>query len=210
MTPPSYGAAASGATFSLVFSSTANAASGTIVNYGTMTYASGATRIVAANQFYSSSITGITIGGVALTQVTGAAVTASSITLDVWESAVPLAGTFGTVIVTYATSLGFNSSISLYSLTTTTPAGTGTHASVGSTTLSISPTVPTGGGGIILAGSSNGTALTGLTNTTIDTTQTVNGINNVYAHTTFTGTSTVTSTYGAGDQLGLSAVVWSP
>jgi hypothetical protein len=82
-----------GGSFSMTYQSTsANNTVGTTIDYGTMSYSSGCTRIVTAivTNFYASSaiaVTGVTVNGVSSSQVSGAYGQYSNILLsDIWET----------------------------------------------------------------------------------------------------------------------------
>jgi hypothetical protein len=204
-----------GGGFSLVFNSSAlsgSPLSGFTYDYGTLAYSPGATRVIVANLWAGSgspTITGITIGGVALAQVSGAYVTSSSNGIDVWESTAALGGSSGDVQVTYSTALSFTSSVVIYSLTTTTPiASAAAVATSGTTTVAQSIAVPSGGGALIISGNVNGDAAT-VTNGTLDVDTRPGGFHAWFGHTTSTGTVSVSATYGSGGN-SLSLVSWAP
>jgi len=204
------------APFSLTFNQSATGGTTSVVNYGTLAYTAGATRVIVANCWIPSgaghTITGITVGGVALAQVSGAYIEDSinGDASDIWESTAPLAGSSGAVIVTYSASLGFTSSVAVYSLTTTTPtAAAATNGTTGVSPNSLTINVPSGGGGLVVSAMNNGAAIT-ITNTANDTI--IAGSNNAnYGHTTATGASvSVSASWSSGTTNVMSIVSWSP
>jgi len=197
--------------FSLTFGQENQAASGTTVNYGILTYGSGCTRVVSGNVLYSTGISSETVNGSSLGAVSGAFVITGSFAGDIWMSSAAVAGSSGNVSVTYAGAIGFNSSTAVYCLITATPSpGTAVHNIASGTSVAISVTIPAGGGALVISGSSNGNAITGITNAAIDKTDVTNGINQTYAHTTATGTITVTASYASTDAIFISVVPWGP
>jgi hypothetical protein len=206
---------ASGASFSLTYvsSNSVSPSGGPTYDYGTLSYGT-CTRVVVANIWVpGGTISGITIGGTALSQVSGAYAVGpgSGIASDVWESSAALTGTSGDVQVTYSTSLGYYASVALYCLTTTTPtahAANGTNVN-NSSTISSSIAVPSGGGGLVMSASQNGHTFT-FTNTAIDVTLSPGGLTSYYGHTTSTGTVAVTGTITGNDNAVLSLASWGP
>jgi hypothetical protein len=202
--------------FSLVLGGSASSSntSLTTIDYGTVTYASGCTRVIAAAQWYTGgTISGITIGGTALAQISGAHVTNSSIADDMWESSASLAGSSGDVQITYSAAPNYTSSVALYCLKTTTPISSAqaTNGFNATATVSAPITIPSGGGAIAITQSQFGTSLSSWTNAATDTTVTLGGTQQVYAHTTATGSTTITATYsGSTDGGALSVVAWGP
>jgi hypothetical protein len=208
-------ASGGGVSFSLAYGQAANNGTnaGTTYDYGTLTYGSGCTRVIVASIWIpgaSFTITGITVGGVALAQVPSAyAVLGSSIVSDVWESTAALSGSSGDVEITYSANLGFTSSASVYCLKTNTPTASAANGTGSATaTVSSSIVVPTGGGALVLTGNGNGNSTTP-SNTTVDANPLPGGNNAYYGHTTSTGTVPVSATYGSTGNV-LSLVSWGP
>lgn len=212
------GAAVGGASLTYVSSAVSGASSGNPINYGTLSYGSGCTRVIVATSWINGSVNpvaGITVGGVSLVQVSGAFAsngTSFSTNTDVWESSAGLAGTSGTVIVDYTTGIGYFSTVAVYCLVTTTPtASASIVAHPGSSPVSASIVVPSGG--VALMVSSEGTAgsSASFTNATVDVDVTASPNNNYYGHTTSTGTVLVTATYTGGTNTPvMSLVSWAP
>jgi hypothetical protein len=178
----------------------------------TVTYNSGgdpsigaadATRIVAigiSGRTPNLTISSATIGGISATQVSGAGIVESSVmTSDIWYAAVPT-GTTATVIVTWS-GTPFDTGISTWSIIGSTGAPTtGVNAGAASgpgasANLSLPPyTVPSGGGSFtIYTNRDFGTPSNSWTNATQDFS---NPGTRFYmgAHTTTTGSVTVTAT----------------
>jgi hypothetical protein len=135
----------------------------------------------------------------------------SAVSSDVWESSSSLAGSSGTVIVTYSAGLGYISSVALYCLVTTTPtASSAATQSASGTSVSQSITIPSGGGGLAIVIDQNGHALTGFTNTATDVAVIVGGNTEAYAHITASGTPTITASTATTESFALSLVAWGP
>lgn len=212
-------ASGGGASFSLVYSSTGNSsASTTTISYGTLAYASGATRIVVGVSGYlNGAVSSVSVGGNALAPIAGAAVTVGGVYSDVWQSTAPLSGSSGAVSVTYASAPNYVTSVALYSLTTTTPASSAqqsTFHTSSAAALAVSINIPTGGGALAItnnAGPGSGNTVT-FTNATID----INGNSpatdsQYYAHTTATGAATsVSALWSAINTGSLTVVAWGP
>lgn len=192
-----------------------NAAS---INFGSMTYGSGCTRVVAGIIYFGGgvpAVTGISVGGTALVQIPGAAVSDISVAADVWQSSAALAGTSGTVIADFVSPIGTNGvTIALHCLVTTTPAATPTpqvDASGFSSTTTATIVVPAGGGGIALTAGGGGVTLSSLTNTTsLQTVNTPAPSATYYANISGTGSKTVLGIYNGSQFLCLSLVTWAP
>jgi hypothetical protein len=208
--------------FSLTNQSSAGSTSNatTTIDYGTLSYGSGNTRVIVAVTWYTSgaaqTITGITIGGVALAQVSGAYVQqapgAFSPNIDIWESTGSLAGTSGDVQVTFSAVTGFGSAVALYNLVTTTPAASAaTNASTSNaTSLSTTMTVPAGGGGIVVTLTGNGKLVNYTSNATLDVAVSVSGNNHNFGHTTATGALTPTGNWSPADPAVMASAAWGP
>jgi hypothetical protein len=215
------GGGGGGGGFALTYGSSAgnNSPSGTI-NYGTLSYPSGATRIVVGVQWFptggTDTITGITVGGTALTQISGAYGNiggSQPVAADVWISSAPLSGSSGAVSVTYSAAPAHQSSVALYGLTTTTPAPSADAVTIGGYTTSISTslTIPSGGGALVLTNASNGITVSSFTNAAQDVDVAAGWSGFYYAHTTATvAGTTITATYASNDIAVLSVVAWGP
>jgi hypothetical protein len=211
-----------GGGFALAYQSSATTTntSLTTLDSGTLTYGSGNTRVIVAlewinNGSSANTVTGVTIGGVALSQVSGAYVTnggAFAVSVDVWMSTGPLSGSSGDVQVTYSAPVGFAGSIALYNLVTSTPApGTpATTFNINAPSLTVSATIPAGGGAIALFVGQNGTAFSSWTNAATDVDVAPGGAHQIYGHATATGTVSVTGTLTGNDGVVLSVVPWGP
>jgi len=207
--------------FSLTYQSSSGSmdTTHTTVDYGALGYGSGNSRVVVAVQWVpnaGSTITGITVGGVALSQVSGAYITdpLSGYALDAWESTGPLSGSSGDVQVTYSATVGWASAVALYNLQTPTPtpATVVTNTAPGSSSsISVGPySIPAGGGSIVMAQTGNGQPTLGFTNAVQDVLVSARGNNHVFAHSTATGSVTVTANFSASDDGCISAVAWGP
>lgn len=211
----------SSAVFSLTVggSNTLTASSATI-DYTTLGYASGATRIIELNSWIDNSpsvtISGSTIGGSALVPVAGAYVTQApfSAASDIWQSSAGLSGSSGDVQVTWTGTpnpFGTESSVGLYSLVTTTPTrhdaqNNQNFATSGGVTIDI----PAGGGGLVALTLTSAVTVTP-TGWTIDNTLTPSGSINVFGRTATTGsTSSISFTLSTATSFALSVASWSP
>ena len=204
----------SGSSFSLTYESNATIQSaGPTVDYGTMTYGPGCTRVVVAIAEFgsASAVSSATVGGTSATQVSGAAVTNSNGFSDIWEAAAT--GTSGDVQVTYngnPISYGPGSSVALYCLITTNPTGTGANGNLNwgaGSTVSQNITVPTGGGSIAVVEAGSAAETYTWTNATQDASST-DGVA-AFAHTTTTGTVNVSATMSTPPSaLMLSLAAW--
>lgn len=187
------------------------------VAYGTLTYAAGATRTIAVIQWYDGSSPGIaslTVGGQSFSAVSGAYINSADKNVDIWISDAPLSGTSGAVSVTYNSSLEWASAVALYNLTTTTPAA-GTPATVVVTltsSISVGPaTIPSGGGALFATYPYvGGTGSIASGNAVVDASPVAGGTTFYFAHTTATGSQSVTLTYGASDHGVATLVPWGP
>jgi hypothetical protein len=222
--PPSSGG---GGSFSLTYESTnVVSTAATSIDFGTMTYGSGCTRVIAALSVSfiatgSASISSVTINGVSATAVSGAASTWGSTAgvTDIWESNSSVSGSSGDVTVTYnntTTTFGNNAnSVTLYCLVTSTP--TAAHAVPVSNspsgvglTLSGSITVPTGGGAIGV-GLDVGQASLASPAWTAGLTQDARNTSYAAGHTTSTGSVATTLTDTTNNAtLQMSLAAWGP
>jgi len=216
----------SGTAFSLTYQSSngVNSGASTTVDYGTLSYGSGNTRVIVLatwGQASGETISGVTIGGVALTQISGAFSTVGGSGVigasDIWMSTAPLAGTSGDVRITYSATPGSGiTGVALYNLQTTTP----TPAHVANTTAFNSPTastaitVPSGGAAIAITATWGFAASS--VSFTAGATQDANFPLPIFSnpvlvgHTTSTGSVTVTATYNANAGAPMSLVSWGP
>jgi hypothetical protein len=210
------------ASFSITFGSAAAQVSnaGATYDYGTLTYPVGATRLVVAICAIpgtTQTVTGVTVGGTSLTHVANTFANsggASGNAVDIWISSASIAGSSGDIQVTYGSTLGFNSAVAVYGLTTTTttPAFSNSIAAgfgAGPTTLS-SVVVPASGGGIVVV---NGSSKTFSSWTNAATDMILNASGNFYAfgHTTGSGTLSVSYAWtGGGDQIPMAVATWGP
>lgn len=187
-------------------------------SFGTLSYASGNTRVILGIAVLAgsgtTSITGVTIGGTALSHVSGSLATQASIggiITDIWESTGSLSGSSGAVVVTVSDSINPFSSTgyaATYSLTTTAPSASSANSATAGfgTTVAAAYTVPSGGGGLVVTGGNNGTAITSLSSSTIDSSTGAR----YFAHSTATGSLTPSALYSGGDLLAMSAAAWGP
>jgi hypothetical protein len=213
-----------GGGFSLTYQSSIGSTdiTNTTVDYGTLSYGSGNTRVVVAIQWLQNfttpaTITGVTVGGVSLAQVSGVYLSngIGNSALDMWESTSSLSGTSGDVQVTYTTHACCSSVVALYNLQTTTPAaststsawsGGGSHFSV-----SVGPyTVPSSGGSIVESVLDGSNQTIGFTNATVDQTLTVASNGYAFGHTTSTGAVTVSATWASGWSGAIAVAAWGP
>jgi len=211
-----------GVAFSLTYNggSAGSSSAATTVDFGTLTYGSGCTRVVIGINWLpgGTAVTGVTIGGTNLAQISGAYKNQGSVAVDAWESSAALAGTSGDVQVTFNAVGGSGSSVALYCLITSTPAaGLPVINSVafngGPTITATGVVVPSGGGALVLTGDQNGHAISSFTNAAqnVDVVTPPFSTNTYYAHTTSTGTINVTADYGVvGVGLVISVVPWGP
>ena len=106
-TPASSGG---GGGFSMAYASSGgNNSPSTTIGYGTLSYSASATRTIVGIQWFptntTDTITGVTVGGVSLTQVSGALVVdtltgGQFVAADMWISSAALSGSSGAVSVT--------------------------------------------------------------------------------------------------------------
>jgi hypothetical protein len=212
--------AASGGSFALTFNqlATLSGGAGPSYDFGTMSYTPGNTRVIFGIATLSgsatTSIVGVTIGGVALAHVPNtfafSGSTAFGLT-DIWESTGPLSGSSGDVVVTVSDSInpfGETGDVALYSLITSSPTVSSANnaESINSATLSAALTVPAGGVGIALSCVDNGSAQT----ISLTATDQVGSRGNIFAHTTSTGSISPTATFAASGASALSVAAWGP
>ncbi len=131
-------------------------ATGPTVDYGTLTWGPGCTRVVLAIGAFDTtnpaSTTVVTIGGTSAIDLSGAAAQATNGLSDIWETAP--AGSSGDVQVTYSspiTGYGAISFVAAYCLMTASPTGNGTHNTAGfNNSVSKSISIPAGGVGLAI------------------------------------------------------------
>ena len=187
------------------------------IDYGTLNYTANNTRVIAIIQWYpgaSGTITGVTIGGVALAQVSGAYNAQPAVNIDMWESTGSLAGSSGDVQVTYSAGPSFDQAVALYSLVTTTPIRSdaqATHLTTNNTSLATpSITIPGGGAAIVGATTSAGETIS-FTNATLDISVVPSaGASFAFGHTTSTGALVITANWTPADVAVISAAAWGP
>jgi hypothetical protein len=192
----------------------------TSINYGTLNYSPGNSRVIVAIQWTynggGQAITGVTVGGVALVQVAGAANYgdggSGSSAIDVWISSAPLSGSSGAVVVTANQAFPWYSSAAVYSLKTSSSvrADVSVKSNAGSTIIATNINVPAGGVALALSSGSNGATFSNFTPGTVDATETPPGRVYAYGHVTTTGSVNVIATFGTPDSLVLTAVSWGP
>lgn len=166
--------------------------------------------VFAGSRITSGSISSMTIGGVAATQVSGAASSNGSAVTDIWIAPVPT-GTNGTISITWSAS-NFRTGISVYRLVTAHPTANNTQiaetASV-VTTLSLPAlTIPTGGAGISGIYFQAQAPTVTWVNATGDF-QTANTSTIATATDTGIGSITVTANFGSSQPV-MSAASWGP
>jgi hypothetical protein len=206
-------------TFALSYQSSA-ATTSTVspVDYGSLAYAAGATRTVCVVQWHDGTapgISGINVGGVSFTQVTGAYAITADANVDVWISNSPLPAGPGSVTLTYLSKIDWSSAVALYNLTTTNPtAGTpaiGTRAGAFPTITAGPVSIPVSGGAIFATFPYSGTtASVSSGNAVIDASPAAGGKLFYFGHTTATGSQSVTLTYGVNDGGIMTLVPWGP
>jgi hypothetical protein len=214
-------AVVAGGSFALTFGQAASHTgnTGTTYQYGTLSYPSGATRLVLAFTTIVGSpdtISAASIGGNALTHVssTFASYGAFGNVVDIWMSSAPIAGSSGAVEVVIDGEALVTSAVAIYGVTTTTPAvsysasatpGNGT----GPNTLT-NVSVPSGGGGIVVA-NANDKTFDSWTNALNDALLTSGGRTYAFAHTTGSGTFNVDFAWtGGAEQVPLAVATWGP
>lgn len=220
-------ACSGGGSFSLTYESTnVVSTAATSIDFGTMTYGSGCTRVIAALSVSfvassgSPSISSVTINGVSATAVSGAASAwGSAGVTDIWETNSSVSGSSGDVTVTYSdttTTFGNNAnSVTLYCLVTSTP--TAAHSASASNspsgsglTLSGSITVPTGDGAIGV-GFNVGQATLASPAWTSGLTQDARNVSYAAGHTASTGSVATTLTDTTNNAtLQMSLASWGP
>ena len=192
--------------------------SNTTIDYGTLTYNSSNQRVIVQVQYIANSggvVTGVTVGGTSLSQVSGAATTSGAgfVGVDTWESSAPLSGSSGDVKVTYNQANQWHSAVALYSLnagspipsTAVTAATSGVaQATSRSTTLSI----PSSGAALVSAVTYNGGKSITFTNASIDVVVSGGGDDFTFGHSTVTGSQTIGASWSSADYAAMSSIPW--
>lgn len=211
-----------GSSFALAFTDhKEDASGGTPVTYtGILFGATDASRVVAVAISWRASndtdtITGVTIGGVSATQVSGAyANGAGGILLaDIWY-ATGVSGTSGDVVVTYSATSS-RSSVAAYRIITGTPTPTNSAKNAGqpfgTATLSANLTVPASGAGFAIFGNRNQSTNTTWTNATRDYTVNIGTNLAGFSSATVAATNIVTANPGDGaNGAAISMASWGP
>jgi hypothetical protein len=202
---------------SLTYKSDATSAATTgTIDYGTMSYGSGCTRVIAAVAEYETVdnppnlITSVTINGASLSGTGASARTSGNHFLtDIWYGA-PTSSSGDVQIVWGSAPAGF-SAVFLYCLVTTTPTvgtpQTGAASSATSVATSSPLVVPAGGFGVAVTGVDNGNTVSSWVNATQDATI---DSNIFYAAHTVTGSITITANFSGSSNSELSTAPWSP
>lgn len=186
------------------------------VDFGTMSYPSGASRIVVCIGWVPNpgnvSAVNIVGSGVTFSQISGAFVTnpsGAATAVDAWISSGPVSGSSGDVQISLTNTV-INPSVALYGLTAASliPGTPGTAFQNNTNTLTATATIPAGGGAIALTSAGNDTALTSLTHTSAIDYNTGGGLG--VGRTNVTGSVSVTSSYGNNDGLAISIVPFGP
>ena len=209
--PPA--ASGGGGGFSLTYkagdiSSTSGSAT---VDYGTLTWGSGCTAVVitiAGQSQTTGQVSSVSVAGNSPAEVSGAGSGANeSASSDIYQFT-PV-GTSGDVQVTYSASVWNGSQVGVYCLVTTHSIGTGAWTNNSASSVSATPTVPSGGGALAVVANGSGTGTFTWTNATADEGN-ASSIGST-AHTTSTGSVAITATANGGSSaLFLSTAYWSP
>ncbi len=210
---------AAGGSFSLTAQGSAGSftTGTTTVNYGTVSYGSGCNAVIAVVQWYPTAtgdtVSSLTIGGNSTTSVVSATAGTIALNTAIRQWSTP-SGSSGTVSVTFSGNSTWESSVSLWCLisgnttvSNTNTAGGGCNNS--GTPLNASVTVPTGGTAIV-AGQTFSASTISWTNATQDGVVTTNGVYQAWAHTTSTGSVSVTQTPSGGDNCVMALASWGP
>lgn len=167
----------------------------------------------------NSSVASVLFGATAGTQVSGAAAwSTNQLNSDIWYAAVP-SGTSGTIsfVITGVASTA-RTGLQLYSVNTSTPTpsngnNAGSDGSGSTVALTQSLIIPTNGVGIAGFNSRTSGATIAWTNATSDNATNLSGSTSSFnaAHTTSTGTVSVTGTASAGfSDIVMSLAAWGP
>jgi len=213
-------AAGGGGLFSLAWLTSATDSSSTNpVTYAGLSFGAADTdRIIAvyiaSRQTTVNTITGVTIGGVSATAVTGTAAQVNGTNgacCQIWQAAVPT-GTSGNVVVTYGAA-PTRSVVSLYRIITVTPTATSGNSDSQTTLTSVGTavTVPSGGGAIAGAAEQANTNTFTWSNATQDVQGAIAG-SQQYTTATVTGTGSITpnANDGAIVPMVFSTAAWGP
>jgi hypothetical protein len=217
----------SGGSSSLTFESISSiATNGTATNFGTMTYGSGCTRVIIVMVNFDTSsnpATAVTVNGVSAAAVNpggsspafinGGSNANVTVNGDIWETNSAVAGSSGTVSITWTNATTFGATAALYCLVTATPAANSTanDATGSGSSPSITLSVPSGGFGLVGFTNSTNNGVTSWTGATADANADDGGsaLQLYVAHTTSTGSVAVTA-----NQSGFGGIVfgasWNP
>jgi hypothetical protein len=209
-----YAAAGGGGGFSLAYqSSNLSTATTTTIDYGTLTYGAGNTRVVVVIAWRAAggSVSGVTIGGTALTQVTSVFSSAGAPDFsDIWVSSGPLAGSSGDVQVTFSTApAGPSNAVAIYNLVTSTPAVSSANhgGAVNGLSAGAALTIPASGVAVVGSAFENA-SYSSASNFTVDVN--LGSGRYVFGHTTSTGSVTPTVNSSGNDNIAFSAAAWGP
>jgi plastocyanin len=210
------GAAAATMTYE---SSATEASGGTTITYTAMAIgAADANRVVAVvfscRAGAPSMVTsGVTIQGIAATQVSGAAGTNGTIQggTDIWYASVPT-GTTANVVVTWSSGTTATAAKAMRIITTTpAPTSASGTASTGTVaSLNTSITVPSNGVGLAYTYAQSGPTVTWTNATSDDATVMSGGRTSDVSHTTGSGSISITAGYSVNSFASLSAAAWGP
>jgi hypothetical protein len=195
----------------------------TLVDYGTKTWGAGCNGLVLAVTFGGSStpvdVSSISIGGSGGTGGVGGSEISGSLASNtaiggystIWQTSGAPSGSSGDVGVSFTGATGqftVDITTAIYCLVSTHLTGVGaSNFENGQTSVSEPIAVPTGGVGIAAVGVQNNGTVT-LTNGTLDVSVGVNNFS-YFAHTTGTGTVTITAS-GPNTDWELSEAAWGP
>lgn len=207
----------SGGSFSLTFGSqAASSSTGTTISYGTVTWGPGCSAVILAVNWYNTNqtdtISSISVGAQSASAIAGATIGAAPVQVSssLWQLNSP-SGASALVSVTYSAATTYNSSVAAYCLVTsnTTVQSSNSAAALTGVNASAAVSVPTGGGAVVTGGSYSGAAIT-WTNATQDAVVTTGGVYQSAAHTTATGSVTVTNTPAAATANTVSIAAFGP
>lgn len=206
----------SSGSFSLTYEANGGSADTSSANqtYGSLTWGSGCTYLVNGILWYNtanSTVSSKSDNSAAGIQVASAYATvgAGETSVDVWDVTSP-SGTSGTVAVDYTAAPSYNSSVFVYCLISSHPSpGTAVATNGGSViSLSVTVAVPSGGAAIACVATQAGHTVT-WTNATEDAHYVGGGAYQACAHTTTTGSVTITAAF-TSDSAVLAAVPFGP
>jgi hypothetical protein len=197
-----------------------NPGSSATVDYGTLTYGSGCSRVIVGVAAVTNSTAFNPVNSISINGVGGSAVSGAAASLnggqqysDIWITSSAVSGSSGDVQITYSgTAAGFGiSAVFLYCLVTTTPtAFAGANTTGNNTTTATTPlSVPSGGGGIVILADITNSSISSWSDAAQDARLTANG-GAGSAHTTSNGSLTVGLTFSSNDVFAVSAASWGP